>query len=159
MEARRCSMVNFLVEEHKLNRDSFLYESNYDASTKHTLISKLYIDLGNYLSGNDEYPLVFFHNTAHSVGLVCFSNGVLSPASVNNPNDLQPDREDKTFHCFGYVQVRISPKSTDTERNTRCVHVDLSRASNNRACTDTLTATDQIQNIPGDGSNAADGLP
>ena len=53
MERDRYSAANFLNEEYKVERHSFLYESSYDAFTKHSLLSKLYVELGNYLSGKN----------------------------------------------------------------------------------------------------------
>ncbi len=40
-----------------------------------------------------------------------FNCGTTSPTDVSNPNDLEPDQEDKTFYCFTNVQVDILRKS------------------------------------------------
>ncbi len=39
--------------------------------------------------------------------LVQFNNGITSSTNVDNPNNLEPDQEDKTFYCFASVQVII----------------------------------------------------
>jgi hypothetical protein len=111
-EMYRYSAAKFLNEVYKVDRDSFLYESSYNVFSKYSPLSKLYIDLGNYLSGRDRrlWPL---HNATQLLdfdfALVCFSCGLLSPTSLHNPNDLQPDREDKSFHCFSIFKVEILP--------------------------------------------------
>jgi hypothetical protein len=51
------SVVNFLIDEYKINAETLLYNSSYDTFAKHSLMSTLYIDLGQYLSGNDHLPV------------------------------------------------------------------------------------------------------
>jgi hypothetical protein len=45
------SVLRFLIGEYELNSGTFLYEWNYDATHQISVISNIYIDLGNYLSG------------------------------------------------------------------------------------------------------------
>jgi hypothetical protein len=49
------SAVHFLVNEYKVNPETFIYDWTYDTSDKNSLMSKVYIDLGNYLSSKDHF--------------------------------------------------------------------------------------------------------
>lgn len=40
-----------------------------------------------------------------------FNYGSISPANMDNPNDLKPDKDDETFKCFESVQVSIHNRS------------------------------------------------
>ncbi|UJR20060.1 hypothetical protein I4U23_023194 [Adineta vaga] len=88
------SVIDFLVNEYKVNRDTFLYDSSYDATTKQSQLTRLYIDLENYLS-------------------VQFSNGTTSSVNIDNANNLEPDYEDKTFNCFDSIEIFHVPQTTE----------------------------------------------
>lgn len=45
------SAIRFLVDEYKADPNTFIYDWSYDTSAKSSLMSKVYIDLGNYLAG------------------------------------------------------------------------------------------------------------
>ncbi len=49
------SVIRFLISEYKTDPNTFLYEWSYDTSDKHSVMSKVYIDLGNYLSGKTTF--------------------------------------------------------------------------------------------------------
>jgi hypothetical protein len=38
-------------------------------------------------------------------------NGSVSPTNVDNPNNLEPDQEDKSFNCFANIQVYHIPQT------------------------------------------------
>ena len=50
------SSIRFLVDEYKADPNTFLYDWKYDTSDKHSMMSQIYIDLGNYLSGKNIFP-------------------------------------------------------------------------------------------------------
>ncbi|CAF3366089.1 unnamed protein product [Rotaria socialis] len=91
------SAINFITNEYKLDRNRFIYDWSYDASDKSSLISTVYIDLGNYLS-------------------VQFSGGSISPTNIDNPNALEPDHETNIFHCFTYATIFHVPQTADRAR-------------------------------------------
>jgi hypothetical protein len=45
------SAIQFLVDDYKADPNTFLYEMGYDTEEKHSRMSTVYIDLGDYLSG------------------------------------------------------------------------------------------------------------
>jgi hypothetical protein len=49
------SAIRFLVNEYKADPNTFLYDSSYGTSDKYSIMSKIYIDLGNYLSGKSDF--------------------------------------------------------------------------------------------------------
>ena len=91
------SVLNFLISEYKLNSENFLYNWNYDTTNKNSMMSTIYIDFGNYLS-------------------IQLSGGSVSPTNVDNPNNLEPDQEDKTFDCFSTIQVFHIPQTVERVR-------------------------------------------
>ncbi|CAF3723721.1 unnamed protein product [Rotaria sordida] len=91
------SAIHFIVNEYKCDPNTFIYDWSYDILDKSSLISKVYIDLGNYLS-------------------VQFNGGCISPTNVDNPNDLEPDQEEKIFHCFSNVKIFHVPQTADRAR-------------------------------------------
>ncbi|CAF1665687.1 unnamed protein product [Rotaria sp. Silwood1] len=91
------SCLHFLINEYKADPDTFIYDWTYDTSDKNSVMSKTYVDLGNYLS-------------------VQFSGGCISPTSVDNPNNLEADHENKAFNCFASSQVFHVPQTTERAR-------------------------------------------
>ncbi len=81
------SAIQFLVDEYKLDPNTFLSNATYDAERKHLLYSEIYIDMGNYLS-------------------IHLSNGYLSSTDMDNPLNLKPDTPDNEFNCFNGITVR-----------------------------------------------------
>jgi hypothetical protein len=51
------STIQFLVNEYKADPNTFLYDWKYDTSDKHSVMSQVYIDLGNYLAGKKIHSL------------------------------------------------------------------------------------------------------
>lgn len=45
------SIIKYLVNEYQIDPNTFLYDWKYDTTEKYSIMSQLYIDLGNYLSG------------------------------------------------------------------------------------------------------------
>ncbi|CAF1184002.1 unnamed protein product [Rotaria sordida] len=45
-----------------------------------------------------------------------FSGGSISPLSVDNPNNLESDHDDKTFNCFASLQVFHVPQTAERAR-------------------------------------------
>lgn len=45
------SIIKYLVNEYKVDPNTFLYDWKYDTTEKHSIMVQVYIDLGNYLSG------------------------------------------------------------------------------------------------------------
>ncbi|CAF3664255.1 unnamed protein product [Rotaria sp. Silwood1] len=91
------SVLHFIINEYKIDPNSFIYDWSYDTSDNSSLIAKVYIDLGNYLS-------------------VQFYGGSISHVNVDNPNDLEPDQEEKIFHCFSTVMIFHVPQTADRAR-------------------------------------------
>ncbi|CAF2209231.1 unnamed protein product [Rotaria magnacalcarata] len=75
------SVMRFLVNDYKLDPNTFVYTWSYDVFHHKSNMSQIYIDLGNYLS-------------------VQFSSEFTSSANVDNPNNLEPDHENQAFDCF-----------------------------------------------------------
>ncbi|CAF3189330.1 unnamed protein product [Rotaria sp. Silwood2] len=91
------SILHFIVNEYKIDPNSFIYDWSYDTSDNSSLIVKVYIDLGNYLS-------------------VQFYDGYISHTDVDNPSNLEPDQEEKIFHCFSTVKIFHVPQTADRAR-------------------------------------------
>ena len=45
------SALRFFVDEYKVDPNSFYYQWHYNTSNDNSLMSRVYIDLGNYLAG------------------------------------------------------------------------------------------------------------
>ena len=60
MPIARFSTIDFLVNEYKLDPDTFFYESSYDTTEKKSLFTKLYIDLENYLSSKHSLVVCYY---------------------------------------------------------------------------------------------------
>ncbi|CAF1275368.1 unnamed protein product [Rotaria sordida] len=58
---------------------------------------------------------ITFEDTPENVG-VQFNGGCISPTNVDNPNDLEPDQEEKIFHCFSNVKIFHVPQTADRAR-------------------------------------------
>ncbi|CAF1187591.1 unnamed protein product [Adineta steineri] len=91
------SVIHFLIDEYKVDPDTFLYSSSYDISDNDSLMTDVYINLGHYFS-------------------VQFSGGVLSPTNVDNPNNLKSDQEDNVFNCFSVIQIFHIPQKAKEAR-------------------------------------------
>ncbi|CAF3601937.1 unnamed protein product [Rotaria socialis] len=92
-----ASVIRFLVNDYKLDPNTFVYTWSYDVFHQKSNMSQIYIDLGNYLS-------------------VQFSSEFTSSANVDNPNNLEPDHEDQAFDCFMSVMIFHVPQTAERAR-------------------------------------------
>ncbi len=49
------SAIQFLINEYKVDPNTFLYDWKYDTHEKHSIMTQAYIDLGNYLSSKNKF--------------------------------------------------------------------------------------------------------
>ncbi|CAF1075343.1 unnamed protein product [Adineta steineri] len=85
------SILRFLVDEYKVDSNTFIYKRTYDYKREIQIMSRIYIDLGNYLS-------------------ILFENGFRTSKPMNNPNKLKPDEDKQIFYCFSNFEIYHVPQ-------------------------------------------------
>lgn len=107
------SVLQYFVDQYKVDPNNFYYEWQYDAFNDTSLMSQVYIDLGNYLAGklaNSQVEmrwmyrllLLIMHFFSLVVGL---TQSFITRKAVENPNGLKADLPNNKFKCFTNIEV------------------------------------------------------